>query len=133
MTNLVFLLISFTLLGGFVVLTQYETSRGMRVFAPYREKLDARVRHVEFIFKHVDLAGFLRAEVQHFATRAGHDVVHLSLQLVRVLERLLTRAVRYLRAKHMIDEVPRESAREFVKTLSAFKDNLKGKHPDIEV
>jgi hypothetical protein len=133
MGHLIFLLISFALLGGFFALTHYETSRGVRVFAHHREKLDARVRHVEFIFQHVDLAGFLRAEVRAFATRVGHDVAHLSLQLVRVVERLLTRVVRYLRSKHMIDEAPRENAREFVKTLSAFKDDLKGKHPDVEV
>ncbi len=115
------------------MLTQYETTRGVRFFAQRREQLDSRVRHIEFIVQHVDLAGFLRSEVQHFATRVGHDAVHLSLQAVRVVERLLTRTVRYLRSRHMRSEAPRESAREFVKTLSAFKDNLKGKHPDIEV
>jgi hypothetical protein len=133
MAHLIFLLTSFAILGGFFALVEYEGRRGTRVFASQRERLDTRVRHIEFIFQHVDLAGFLRAEVQALATRVGHDIAHLSLQLVRVLERLLTRVVRYLRSKHMVDEVPRENAREFVKTLSAFKDDLKGKHPDIEV
>jgi uncharacterized membrane protein len=133
MLYLVFLMGSLALLGGFFALIEYETRRGARVFATHRERFDERVRSIEFIFQHVDLAGFLRTEVQALATRVGHDLAHLSLQLVRVVERVLTRVVRYLRSQHRSEEVPRENAREFVKTLSAFKDDLKGKRPNTEV
>ena len=73
----------------------------------------------------------MRDEILHLASRIGHDIAHFSLLVVRAVERLLTRLVRRLRAQPEIDTAPRETAREFVKTLSDFKDNLKATHPEI--
>lgn len=77
---------------------------------------------------------FVREEVRRLAARISHDLAHLSLQAVRTTERLLTRLVRHLRSRHTIDTidtVPRENVREFVKTLSDFKSQLKGTHPEV--
>jgi hypothetical protein len=128
--NLVFLLVSFALLLGFFVLTRYETSKGARVYALKREQLDAFVGRIELIVEHVDLGVFLRDELRHLVGRIGHDIVHLSLTVVRAVERVLTRLVRRLRTHPEVDTAPRETAREFVKVLSEFKDNLKTTDPE---
>lgn len=131
MTYLIFILITLVLLGGFFALTRYEAEHGMRFFAPFRARLDQNVEHVEFILTHVDITTFLRNEIIHFAHRIGHDSVHLSLIVVRAVERSLTRLVRYFHTRRAEDTAPRESARAFVKTLADFKSNLKATHPEI--
>jgi hypothetical protein len=68
---------------------------------------------------------------RHFAERVAHDSVHISLLAVRAVERLLTRAVRHLRAEHSVSAPPRESSREFVQTLSDFKEQLKATPPEV--
>lgn len=133
MAYLVAVLVLLALLVGFVVLTRYEAKRGMRFFAPERDALDTSVGNVAFIIAHVDLAAFAKDEISRALNSIGHTIAHLSLQAVRSVERLLTRLVRHLRTRHESDAAPRESAREFVKTLSDFKDNLKATHPDIDV
>ena len=133
MIYLAFVLGTVTLLVGFVALTKYEAQHGVRFFASPREQLDAFTKRVEFIIENVDLAAFARDEVHHATNNIGHFFAHLSLQVVRSVERLLTRLVRHLRVQNEESISPRENAREFVKTLSDFKDNLHAEHPDIDV
>ena len=128
---LIFIFVSLLLLVGFFVLTSYETRRGVRFYATQRDRLDRIVERTEFIVENVNLGEFLRDEVHHLIGRIGHDIVHFSLIVVRAIERLLTNLVRRLRTHPVVDEAPRETAREFVKTLSDFKDNLKATHPEI--
>ena len=132
MANLISLSVALALLAGFVALTRYETKRNTRFFAAKRTWLDEGIERVEFIVEHVDLVAFARDEVRHAMTRLGHAIAHLSLQAVRSAERLLTRLVRHLRVQHEDEVAPRETAREFVKTLSEFKDGLNATHPDID-
>ena len=130
MAPLIFILITFVLLAGFFALTSYEVRRGVRVFAEQRARLDHNVERIEFVLQHVDLGSFIRDEIRRLIARVSHDIAHLSLQAVRATERLLTRAVRYLRSRHTVnDTAPRENVREFVKTLSDFKGQLKS--PEI--
>ena len=131
MIALILITLSFILLGGFLALTEYETQRGIRFHAPFRSKLDQTTSHIQFILANVDLAAFVRDEVRHLIERIGHDSVHLSLVVVRAVERTLTRLVRYLRAREAATIAPRESARAFVKTLTDFKDSLNATHPEI--
>ena len=131
MTYLISIGITLALLAGFVVLTGYETRRGVRVLGAQRSNLDRHVERLVFIFDHVDLSAFLRDEIRRLISRLGHDLAHLSLQVVRSTERLLTRLVRHLRSRNAVDPAPRESTREFVKTLSDFKGRLKATHPEI--
>ncbi|MBU6490974.1 hypothetical protein KGQ25_02365 [Patescibacteria group bacterium] len=132
MAYLVFILAALALFIGFFVLTQYEGRRSVRFFESTRARLDRSVRQIEFVFTHVDLGAFLRAETGRVASRVGHDIAHLSLRTVRTVERLLTRLVRHLRPRHTVDTVPpRESSREFVKTLSDFKDHLEANRPEV--
>ena len=131
MTYLISIFATIALLGGFVMLTSYEARRGVRLFAAPRARLDRNIERIEFVLENVDLGAFLRDEIRRFISRLGHDLAHLSLQVVRATERLLTRLVRYLRSRHAVDTVPRESTREFVKTLSDFKGRLKATHPEI--
>jgi hypothetical protein len=129
--NLIFVLISIALLSGFFTVIGYERGRGTRYFAVQRARLDAVIGRAEFILQHVSLGVFLRDEIRHLAGRAGHDIAHTSLLVVRAVERVLTRLVRRLRTHPEVDTAPRETAREFVKVLSEFKGNLKATHPDI--
>ena len=131
MAYAIFILASLLFLIGFFVVTNYEMRRGIRFFAPLRARLDHAVAQVEFVLMHVNLAAFVHDEIRHAAHRIGHDIVHLSLQAVRAIERLLTRLVRYLRPSHTVDTAPRENVRAFVKTLSDFKGQLKAIHPEV--
>ncbi len=131
MTYLIFILAVLVLLIGFFVLSDYEAQKGMRVFARERARLDGNVERVTFILAHIDFGSFLREEVRHIMRRIAHNIAHLSLQAVRATERFLTHLVRYLRTKHAIDTVPHENAREFVKTLSDFKNHLETTRPEI--
>jgi hypothetical protein len=129
--HLIFTIVSLALLVGFFILTRYETRRGTRIFASDRARLDGVVGRVEFILQHVNFGVFLRDEIRHLASRMGHDIVHISLLIVRSAERLLTRLIRHLRTHAEVDTAPRETAREFVKVLAEFKGNLKATHPEI--
>jgi hypothetical protein len=128
---LVFLLVSLLLLVGFFALTWYEDERGARYLAPHRERLDAHVKRAEFVLTHVDFNAFAREEARRLVTQTGHRLAHFSLQLVRGVERLLTRLVRHLRTEHAVEVRPSGEAREFVKTLSDFKDRLKDTMPEV--
>ncbi|MDP1706956.1 MAG: hypothetical protein Q8L30_00110 [bacterium] len=128
----IFILASLLLLVGFFMLKNYEMRRGIRLYESKRMSLDRTVDRIVFITEHVNLAEFLRDEVRHLAGRIGHDIVHFSLIVVRIIERLLTKLMRRLRNHPEIDTSPRETAREFVKTLSDFKDNLKATHPETQ-
>jgi len=128
---LIFIFVSIALLVGFFVLTWYENKQGARYLAPRRERLDKSVERVEFIIAHVDFNAFAREEARRFVSQTGHTIAHLSLQVVRVAERLLTRLVRHLRTRHAVEVKPAGETREFVKTLSDFKDRLKDTMPDV--
>lgn len=128
MGHVIFILITLALLAGFLVVTEYESRRGARVFASKRDALDAKVARAEFILEHVDFWAFVREEFLRIAHRLGHDIARLSLEAVRAIERLLTRLVKRLRMHRLMleeDTAPRETTRPFVKSLSDFKDRLK--------
>ena len=131
MTYFISMLIVLALIVGFFVLTWYEAEHGVRFLAARRSRLDQDVERVAFAFAHIDFGAFLREEVRHIIVRIGHDIAHLSLVVVRAVERLLTRLVRRLRTPRALDTEPRENAREFVKTLSEFKEQLNATHPEI--
>lgn len=130
MAYLLAILVPSALLIGFFGLTVLESSRGARVLNGARTRLDRKISHVGFIFSHVDLAGFAREEFVRLLARASHAAAHLSLRAVRFVERMLTRLVRHLRMRQAANAVPRTDVREFVKTLSDFKDNLKSTRPE---
>lgn len=132
MAYLVAISVAIALLVGFVVATQYEARGGIRYAASCRDALDVFSGRIVFITEHVDLAAFARDEIRNAAQRFGHTVAHVSLQAVRSVERLLTRLVRHLRTRRENAPAPHENAREFVKTLSDFKDTLNATHPDID-
>jgi len=131
MGYLIFILVTLALLVGFFVLTNYEARHGARFYEKQRARLDHSVERITFISEHVNFGEFLRDEMRHFAGRIGHSAVHFSLIGIRAVERVLTNLVRRLRTHPEIDTAPRETAREFVKTLSDFKGSLNATHPDI--
>ncbi|MHB8710640.1 MAG: hypothetical protein ACYC6X_03775 [Minisyncoccota bacterium] len=131
MVYFISILATLFILTLFLIGTWYETKRTVRFFEPLRTRLDRNVERASFIFTHVDTGAFLREEIRSLARRVGHDGAHLSLQAVRAVERFLTRIVRRFRTRQADDNVPRENARAFVKTLSDFKVRLKTTHSDV--
>lgn len=131
MVYLILIFIPLALLVGLFVLTGYETRNEVRLFGSRRAQFDAHIERTEFIITHVDFSAFLKELVGNTAKRVVHDVVHFSLLAVRAVERFLTRMVRHLRADRAGMVAPRETTREFVQTLSDFKDQLKETPPEI--
>jgi len=127
MGYLIFLAVSILLFAGFLALTAYESRRGTRVLERARASLDAEVERVSFIAAHVDLPAYLRDLVRVMAARAAHDIIHAGLVIVRFLERLLTRAVRALRAERatLIEAERARQASEFVAQISDFTAELR--------
>ena len=131
MWYLISIVLTLALLVGFLILSDYETKKGVRYYADCRSRLDAHVERIEFIIAHIDLGTFLHGEVRHLASRIGHDIVHISLLAVRSVEKLLTRIIRHQHAQNETTSAPVESAREYVKTLSEFKEKLDATHPEV--
>jgi hypothetical protein len=125
-------LASLALLAGFLGLTRWEARRGGRFFAGARGALDRRAERVAFVFAHVDFSSFAREESLKLFHEMSHDAARLSLRAVRAMERTLTRLVRNLRMRQASAQLPpRETSREFVKTLSDFKGHLEATRPEM--
>jgi len=90
--------ISCTLLGGFIILTALERRHG-RVLGTIRSAMDKRVAYVVYIIRHIDWSSFVKHLITTVGERILHDTAHVSLVLVRSIERFLTRAVRSLRER----------------------------------
>ncbi len=131
MIYLILIGLTFVLSGGFLVLSAYEQTREARYYEEYRARLDKQVKRIMFIIEHVDFVAFAKDESLRIAGKVSHFVAHLSLQAVREVERVLTRLVRYLRVHHHVEIRPAAETREFVKTLSDFKERLKDTMPEL--
>lgn len=122
----VLLVISLVLFFGFLGLAAIETRRGVRLFAPLRATLDAKVSRVSAALEHVDLTAFVWNLAKDITGRVIHDLAHLSLIVVRFLERLLTRIVRYLRGRTPAPAtIPEGKRSAFVETITYFKRTLR--------
>lgn len=97
MAYLVAIGLALTLFGGFVVLTYWETTTGVRLLKGVRSDLDRKAARLAFIAKHVDWGSFAKHVLATLSARVAHDVAHVTLRIVRTVERLLTRVVRNLR------------------------------------
>lgn len=111
---------------GFLGMTALERNRGSRFFAPMRANLDAKVSRVAKGLEHVDFSAFLWHLARDVGGKLVHDVAHISLIVVRSLERFLTRIVRYLRGKVPAPATPPEGkGSAFVETITYFKKTLR--------
>lgn len=119
---------SLILLGGFLVLVMVEQRAGTRVLATWRRSLDRRVRRAAFIATHVDWAAFTRDLTRSASERVLHDTAHSVLRMVRTLERMLTRAVKRLRERRGIPDIPEESEarprNQFVARATRMRDSM---------
>ena len=97
-------------------------------------KEDARTKlGIDPASKVIVFVGYLRAEkavddlLRAVAARIAHDAIHASLVVVRFLERLLTRAVRTLRAErvNLMHAEQARQASDFVSQIKDFKDELR--------
>jgi hypothetical protein len=97
MVYLLLILTSVVLFWAFLSVTIVEARTGTRLFASQRTKFDKQIGKALFIAKHVDWLEFFTHAVESFFERVLHDSAHLSLTVVRVIERELSETVRYLR------------------------------------
>lgn len=93
------------------MLASFERRRGLRIAGKLRNRLDAKVSRAVFILTHVDWGAFVRHLAGSALERVLHDIAHFFLKLVRTIERLLTRAVKYLRERRGM-QAPLESEEE---------------------
>ncbi|KND51665.1 MAG: hypothetical protein ABA06_00190 [Parcubacteria bacterium C7867-001] len=128
MFYLVAVLVPLLLLSGFLTLTAYETRHNIRFFGVARAKLDARTERVAFILAHVDFGKFFFHLLRDGLAHLAHEIAQLSLVLVRLLERTLTRAVRHLRGRRAANApmtTQAVSSSAFVETMTYFKHTLR--------
>lgn len=88
-----------------------ERRAGVRMLASWRRALDVRARRAAFILAHVDWAAFSQHLVRTAIERVLHDTAHSILRLVRTIERILTRAVKRLRERRGLAELPEEESK----------------------
>lgn len=131
MGYLAFMALSIVLFASFLFLTRREAEKGARLFASSREALDVRVERLMFVLTHVDFESFVREQIRVIGAHVVHDVAHLSLIVVRSAEKLLSRVVKHLRARHGIETATSAAPRAFVKTMSEFKQHLSSTRPPI--
>lgn len=84
---------------AFLLLTVYESRRGVRFFARSRYKLDTKVSRAGFLIEHIDWGAFTAHLTRTSLNTIAHDAAHATLLAVRSAERSLTRAVSALRMR----------------------------------
>ena len=131
MSYLSIILSSLLLLVAFVLWAHFETTRGFRVGASVRKRLDRQVARTGFVLTHIDWHAFTRHVTRTTLERVAHDVVHTTLVVVRAVERTLTRLIRSLRervAKHEPSAEPVEGS-QLIATLIRFRKSFR-KHKE---
>jgi len=130
MTYVAAILIALILLVGFLTLTAFEASHGVRIMGGVRRKLDRKVGQASFIIAHVDLAAFIRDSIRDGIERIVHDVAHASLLVVRFLERTLTRFVKGMRGR--AEETPERPRRTFREAFDHVKRTVRLRRLSIQ-
>ncbi len=127
MSYLITILASLLLLTGFVTWSWLETRQGFRVLAGPRRKLDGKVARAAFVIQHIDWQAFFAHLLRSTVERIAHDVVHMTLILVRATERMLTRNIRTLRERvdASAEDVPPVEGSQLIATLVRFRKSLK--------
>jgi len=134
MAYLIAIAISFLLLGGFLALTRFETGRGVRFFGDARARFDMGVERASFIARHVDWSAVLAHVVRTAVARIVHDIAHASLITVRIIERLLTRVVKYLRTSRQQAAATSDRKKfDMRASLQQLRQTLKKAKEDAEV
>lgn len=130
MSYVIAIVVSLILLIGFMTLTSFEASHGVRILGGVRRRLDRRVGQAGFILAHVDLGAFARDTVRDVVERVLHDIAHGTLIVVRFLERFLTRFVRQLRGR--TEEVPVKERRSFKEAVQHVKRTVRLRRISIQ-
>jgi hypothetical protein len=97
MPYLISILLASLLFFGFLLLTYYESRRGVRFFATTRYRFDTKMARIGYLIEHVDWGAFTAHLTKTSLNTIAHDAAHGTLMVVRTAERLLTRIVSALR------------------------------------
>lgn len=129
MPYLISILIATLVFFGFLLLTYYESRRGVRFFATARYRLDKRAARAQFLFEHVDWGAFTAHLTKTSLNTVAHDIAHVTLIAVRAVERFLTRAVSALRRNRERDALPSAGASRLQSGMAYLKQNLRPRGP----
>lgn len=98
--HLILIAVPLAVLALFVAVVAYEQHTNRRlVLSSKRYAFDMKVERASFIIQHVDWGAFFNDLTRSGAERLLHDLAHVTLILVRFIERELTGVVRTLRAR----------------------------------
>ncbi|MCI0597721.1 hypothetical protein L0Y34_01465 [Candidatus Parcubacteria bacterium] len=97
------LLVVAVLLVWFLYLTAWEKKREVRVCSRARSALDRKVSYVVHKVQSGEAGTAFKREARALAEYLGHEITHVALAGVRVIERLLTRAMRYFRGRRGVE------------------------------
>lgn len=102
------ILVFFTLLVLFLLMTAKEAQSGVRMFARTREAWDVGLRESTETFRTINVSLLLSHSARSFIEELAHEVAQVALAAIRATERTLVRAMHGLQA-----------SRQSVKTLMA--------------
>ncbi len=122
---------SLVLFFGFVGITALERKRGVRFFAPLREKLDHVTSRITKSLLAVDPLDLLVRGARVVFAHVIHDIANVLWAVVRMLERTLAGVVYKLRHLRKTDERT-ETNSSFVKSISSHKQTLRAPEEAVE-
>ncbi len=93
MVFLILLILLILLLIGFLFLTAREAKTGHRLFGGWRTSLDTKMRGVEATLTHTPPSRVIVQVARTLVRNLLHEVAHVALVAIRVIERALTRLV----------------------------------------
>lgn len=128
MSYLLAILISGSILLGFVLILAIERGRGVRFFPITRKRLDARVARLFYIVEHVDWGAFFSHVLKLTIDKIAHDIVHGTLIVIRGIEKYLTKAIRLLRSRLAGHEGTETDGFQLKETIKRFRKSL---HKDL--
>lgn len=105
MTPLPLLSLGIVLFAAFLVVTVIESRQGVRVFGAFRARFDERLALWQRSLEHTDIFEVVRSALYKYVHHLLHDVVHLSLSVLHVLERALMRLRSRLVRPHKVRTV----------------------------
>jgi len=131
MAALIAILVALVLFFAFLALTALERARGKRFFERARSALDVRATRIAQKLATADPFDYVVRATRTLFGHIFHDIAHVLLALVRMLERTLTGVVyrlRHLRKNH--ERLKTNS--EYVKNITAHKESLRAETPGEE-
>lgn len=119
------------LIGAFVLFRVHEEKRGARYFDAYRTHADELAAHIYRLLVMGQIPREWRTTLMSVTTRGLHRLVVLTVELLRAIERPLTRLSHRMRTA--VPAKSKENVSEFLKTLTPRKSKGNGEASENSV